>query len=180
MKNETLLVSRAALLGDKDAFGRLVEIYQSSVRRFFYNLTGGDEERSKDLAQETFIKAWLNIASFRAAASFSTWLYRIAYNEFYDSCRTGKTTVGMDDAYQSEMIYNNVANIDFGMDFAHALLRLKENERTAVLLFYMEDKPIKKIATIMNCPVGTVKSHLYRGREKLIVYLKSAGYDKRK
>jgi RNA polymerase sigma-70 factor (ECF subfamily) len=179
MRNEILLVSRAALLGDKDAFGRLVEIHQSSVRRFFYNLTGGDEERSKDFAQETFIKAWLNIASFRAAASFSTWLYRIAYNVFYDSCRTGKETVGMDDTLRPEMMYNNITNKDFGMDFANILSILKENERTAVLLFYMEDKPVKKIATIMNCPVGTVKSHLYRGREKLIVYLKNAGYGNR-
>jgi RNA polymerase sigma-70 factor (ECF subfamily) len=179
MRNEILLVSSAALLGDKNAFGRLVEIYQSSVRRFFHNLTGGDEERSKDLAQETFIKAWLNIASFRAAASFSTWLYRIAYNVFYDSCRTGKKTVGMDDTLQPEMMHNNVTSKDFGMDFAHVLSMLKENERTAVLLFYMEDKPVKKIATIMNCPVGTVKSHLHRGREKLIVYLKNAGYDNR-
>jgi RNA polymerase sigma-70 factor (ECF subfamily) len=179
MRNEILLVSRAALLGDKDAFGRLVEIYQSSVRRFFYNLTGGDEERSKDLAQETFIRAWLNIASFRAAASFSTWLFRIAYNVFYDNCRNRKETVDMDDTLQPELMYNNVMSKDFGMDFACALSMLKKNERTAVLLFYMEDKPIKNIAVIMNCPVGTVKSHLHRGREKLIVYFKNAGYDNR-
>ena len=70
--NDALLVSRAALLGDKGAFCRLVETYQSPIRRFLFNLTEGDEELSKDLAQEVFIKAWLNIGSFRAAAKFST------------------------------------------------------------------------------------------------------------
>ena len=90
MQNEALLVSRAALSGDRNAFNRLVELYQSPIRRFFFNLTGGDEELSKDLAQETFIKAWLNIGSFRAAANFSTWLFRIAYNTFYDYVRAKK------------------------------------------------------------------------------------------
>jgi RNA polymerase sigma-70 factor (ECF subfamily) len=56
--NDTLLVSRAALFGDRNAFNRLVELYQSPLRRFFFNLTG-DEELSKDLSQETFVKAWL-------------------------------------------------------------------------------------------------------------------------
>ena len=83
MFNETWLVSRVALLGDQKAFCRLVEAYQSPIRRLFFNLTS-DEELSKDLAQDTFIKAWLHIGSFRAAAKFSTWLYRIAYNIFYD------------------------------------------------------------------------------------------------
>jgi RNA polymerase sigma-70 factor (ECF subfamily) len=83
-----LLASRAALLGDRSAFGQLVERHQSPIRRLLLNLTGGDDELSKDLAQETFVKAWLCIASFRAAAKFSTWLFRIAYNTFCDYTRT--------------------------------------------------------------------------------------------
>jgi RNA polymerase sigma-70 factor (ECF subfamily) len=181
MKNETLLVSRAALLGDKNAFGRLVEAYQSPIRRFFYHVTGGDEERSKDLAQDTFIKAWIHIVSFRAAASFSTWLYRIAYNVFYDDCRVRKETVTMGNiSSYTEMLCDNVSGKDFGIDFTRMLMMLKKDERMAILLFYMEDKPVKEIAVIMACPVGTVKSHLYRGREKLVVYLKNSGYDSRR
>jgi RNA polymerase sigma-70 factor (ECF subfamily) len=62
---------------------------------------------------------------------------------------------------------------DFGIDFVQALTILKEEERTAVLLFFMEDQPIDKIAKIMGCPSGTVKSHLHRGKEKLAVYFRN-------
>ncbi|GHT42469.1 RNA polymerase sigma factor [Bacteroidia bacterium] len=176
MLNEALLVSRAALLGDKNAYSQLVVAYQSPIRRFFFNLTNGDEERSKDLAQETFIKAWLNISSFQAAAKFSTWLYRIAYNLFYDDIRAKKPTVGIEQA--PEIGYDHSTDTHLNMDFAQALSTLKKEERTAMLLFYMEDQPVGKISGIMNCPPGTVKSHLHRGKEKLANYLKNSGYDK--
>ena len=173
--NDTLLVSRVALLGDKDAFCRLVEAYQSPIRRFLFNLTDGDEELSKDLAQETFVKAWLNIGSFRAAAKFSTWLFRIAYNVFYDHARIAKQTLNIDEARQFAF---SATDTDRQIDFARALATLKNDERTAMLLFYMEDMSVGKIATIMNCPAGTVKSHLFRGKQKLSEYLKHSGYDK--
>ncbi|MDR0756334.1 MAG: sigma-70 family RNA polymerase sigma factor [Tannerella sp.] len=177
MKNETLLVSQAALLGDRDAFGRLVEAYQSPVRRFFHHLTGGDRERSKDLAQETFVKAWLHIGSFRAAAAFSTWLYRIAYNVFYDDCRMKRDEANADEAPEEAAVSDGgVSGSDLSIDLARALSTLSAVERTAVLLFYMEDKPVEKIAAIMGCPAGTVKSHLHRGRTKMSAYLKNEGY----
>ena len=172
MQNEALLVSRAALLGDRNAFNRLVELYQSPVWRFFFNLTDRDEELSKDLAQETFIKAWLNIGSFRAAANFSTWLYRIAYNTFYDYVRA-KKPVGETEIEKLNSMIADTPDKDFGMDFEQALKILKEDERAAMLLFYMEDQTIDKISKIMNCPAGTIKSHLHRGKEKLAKYFKN-------
>ena len=171
MQNDALLVSRAALLGDRKAFSQLVEAYQSPIRRFFFNLTGGDEELSKDLAQDTFIKAWLNIGSFRAAAKFSTWLYRIAYNTFYDNSRAKKTFVDVETV--RDFFIADTPDNDFGIDFAQALKILKEDERTAMLLFYMEDQTIDKISKIMNCPTGTIKSHLHRGKEKLAKQFKN-------
>jgi len=179
--NETFLVVQAALLGDKGAFGRLVEAYQSPLRRFFYHLTDGDAEPSKDLAQETFIKAWLHIASFRAAAGFPTWLYRIAHNVFYDDCRTHKPTDDLDGIDDTATCDDNdaPANPDRAIDCLHALSILKGDERTAALLFYLEDKAVADIAVIMNCPHGTVKSHLHRGKEKLSTYFKNSGYDQR-
>ena len=172
MQNEAFLVSHAALLGDRKAFSQLVEAYQSPVRRFFFNLTGGDEELSKDLAQDTFIKAWLNIGSFRAVAKFSTWLYRIAYNIFYDYMRERKPVTDLDTEMLRDKMTADTPDSDFGLDFERALLILKEDERTAMLLFYMEDQTIAKISTIMNCPSGTVKSLLHRGKEKLAKYFK--------
>jgi len=166
-----LLASRAALLGDRSAFGQLVERHQSPIRRLLLHLTGGDDELSKDLAQETFVKAWLSVASFRATAKFSTWLFRIAYNTFYDYTRSAH-------ARQSKVDISLCQNItaehkpQHGVDFSTALTLLKDEERTAMLLFYMEDMPIKKIADVMSCPQSTVKSHLFRGREKMASHLK--------
>ena len=170
MLNETLLVSHAALLGDKDAFNQLVEAYQSPMRRFFFNLTCGDEETGKDLAQGTFVKAWLNIASFRAAAKFSTWLYRIACNVFYDYERGKKTVVDLDSEVAEKQLFDTTSGHEHDLDVTQALNTLKGNERTAMLLFYMEDLTVEKISKIMNCPEGTGKSHLFRGKEKLLVY----------
>jgi RNA polymerase sigma-70 factor (ECF subfamily) len=170
MQNDALLVSRAALLGDRKAFSQLVEAYQSPIRRFLFNLTNGDEELSKDLAQDTFVKAWLNIGQFRAAAKFSTWLYRIAYNTFYDYARAKKPTANIDDVQEVRAGHTPPQHDDFNMDFLQALKILKEDERTAMLLFYMEDQTVEKISKIMNCPTNTVKSHLHRGKEKTAKY----------
>ena len=167
------LVSCATLLGDRNAFSQLVEAYQSPIRRFFFNLTGGDEELSKDLAQDTFIKAWINISSFRAASKFSTWLYRIAYNVFYDYKRMCKPEEGIDVETLCNKMTADTPDKDFDIDFARALIILREEERAAMLLFYMEDLTIGKISQIMNCPAGTIKSHLHRGKEKLANYFKN-------
>ena len=173
MFNDVLLVSRVALLGDRKAFSRLVEAYQSPLRRFFFNLTGGDEELSKDLAQDTFVKAWLNIGSFRSASKFSTWLYRIAYNTFFDHTRSNNTFAREEIETISNRTASDAPDIDFIIDFTQALKVLKEEERAALLLFYMEDQTINKISKIMNCPTGTIKSHLHRGKEKLEKYFKN-------
>ena len=68
-------------------------------------------------------------------------------------------------------MYFSESGIDFGIDFVRALSVLKEDERTVMLLYYMEDQTINKISKIMNCPMGTVKSHLHRGKEKIAKWL---------
>ena len=177
MKIDTLLVSKVILLGDREAFNRLVETYQSPVRRFFFNLTGGDEELSKDLAQDTFMKAWLNIGSFRSISTFSTWLYRIAYNTFYDYLRSRKLSAELDVETLGDVLPAGSQDKDLGIDFTRALLLLRADERTVVLLFYMEDKSVETIAGIMSIPLGTVKSHLSRGKKKLTEYFKNTEYN---
>lgn len=178
-KNDSGLVLRASILGDKNAFSKLVEQNQSKIRRFFLNLTDGDEELSKDLAQDTFIKAWMKISSFRAAAKFSTWLYRIAYNIFYDYNRVNKQPENfVDISFVGESAVTEVNRGDFMMDFTTALAILSGCEKTAMLLFYMEDLTVREISQIMKCPEGTVKSHLSRGKKKITGYLSRSGYDK--
>lgn len=175
--NDISLVAQVVVLKNTKAFDQLVRKYQSPVRRFFLNLTCGDSELSDDLAQDTFIKAYTNIASFKNLSSFSTWLYRIAYNVFYDYIRNRKETTDLDGTEVEAGNSTEPMNIGTKMDVYQSLKTLKDMERTCITLFYMEDISIEKIAGITGCPAGTVKSHLSRAKEKLATYLKQNGYD---
>ncbi len=175
--NDIALVAQVVVLHNTKAFDQLVRKYQSPVRRFFLHQTCGDEPLSDDLAQETFIKVYTNLASFQGLANFSTWLYRIAYNVFYDYIRSRKETIGLDTALVDARHQTNQKDIGQEMDIYRALSTLKEIERTCITLFYMEDQSVEKIAGITGCPAGTVKSHLSRAKQKLATYLKQNGYD---
>ncbi|NDV58700.1 RNA polymerase sigma factor [Bacteroides sp. 519] len=172
------LVAQIVVFNNTRAFDQLVKKYQSSIRRFFLNQTCGDSELSDDLAQDTFIKAYTNIASFKNLSSFSTWLYRIAYNIFYDYIRSRKETTDLDSREIDNVHYTEQDNFSQQTDIYQSMKMLKDIERTCITLFYMEDQSIDKIAGITGCPVGTVKSHLSRGKEKLAKYLKQNGYDR--
>ncbi|MGC3977249.1 MAG: sigma-70 family RNA polymerase sigma factor [Paludibacteraceae bacterium] len=171
-------ISQVVMFDNKQAFNNLVLKYQSPVRRFFRNLTMGDTALSDDLAQETFIKAYLNIRSYQGISAFSTWLYRIAYNTYYDSVRAKKYYEDIDDTQIDKKTHINIAYSPEKNDIFVALQYLKKDERTAILLFYMEDKTHKEIAKIMNLPLGTVKTNILKGKEKLGKLLNECGYGK--
>lgn len=167
--DELRLLARCALSDDRDAFGQIVEAYQSDMRRFFLNLTGGDIVLSDDLAQETFLKAYLNIRSFRGLSKFRTWLYRIAYNEFYSWARERKEELA--ESLPERIGSEPATASNIRIDVAEALKLLTVAERTAVTLFFIEDRPVKEIAAIMGMPEGTVKSHIARAKPKLARFL---------
>lgn len=175
--NDISLVAQVVVFKNTRAFDQLVQKYQSPIRRFFLHQTCGDSELSDDLAQDTFIKAYTSIATFKNLSSFSTWLYRVAYNVFYDYIRSRKETADLDTREVDAMNSTEQKNVGQQMDVYQSLKMLKETERTCITLFYMEDVSIDKIAGITGLPMGTVKSHLSRGKEKLATYLKQNGYD---
>lgn len=175
---DMLLIARVAIADDHRAFDALVKKYQSPIRRFLLNLTIGDSFLSDDLAQETFIKAYLNIRSFKGLSAFSTWLFRIAYNVFYDSEKTRKFYADLDtsETDASHTVSGNFSEEKF--DLLTAMKTLKKEEQTAILLCYMEDKTHKEIAQIMNLPLGTVKTHILKGKKKIGDFLTREEYDR--
>ena len=181
--NDIALVTQVSVFRNKKAFDQLVRKYQSPVRRFFLNQTLGDEQLSDDLSQETFIKAYLNIAKFRGMSSFSTWLMRIAYNVFYDEVR--KRKVESEELKENTQVagtsltsHLSPLTSSLKMDIYSALALLKPDERTCVTLQLIDGYPIDQIAKITGIPENTVKSHLHRGKEKMVNYLKQNGYDR--
>ena len=169
------LVAQVAISGNRRAFDELVRRYQSPVRRFFLHQTLGDSQLSDDLAQDTFIKAYTNIASFRGLASFQTWIMRIAYNVFYDYTRSRHQTSDIDQVPETSAQDNPTLK----MDIYAALALLKPDERTCITLQLIDGYDIAAIAKITQIKEGTVKSHLSRGKEKLANYLRQNGYDRR-
>ncbi len=155
----------------KEKFIKELEGVQESLRRFLLSLCEGDAFTADDIAQDACIKAWLALDGFKGRSKMSTWLFRIAYNTWcdrkyqsrydnLDSYEALKATDGTtsDDKFEYEELYLAIA-------------RLSQNEKAAILLFYMEDKPIKEISTILGYPNGTIKSLLSRGRAKLKIQL---------
>lgn len=166
---ELRLISLCVISDDRQAFGRLVEAYQVRLRRFFLNLTLGNDSLSDDLAQETFIKAYLNLRSFKGLSGFGTWLYRIGYNEFYNEMRRRHEESEEAGAVKARSLTGDdiESRADARTD-AETLMRcLTPPERTAVTLYFIEDCPITKISRIMQMPAGTVKSHLHRAKAKM-------------
>ena len=181
------LVAQVAVLGNKRAFDELVRRYQSPVRRFFLHQTLGDSQLSDDLAQDTFIKAYTSIGSFRGIASFQTWLMRIAYNVFYDYClimRNEKLQIRNDDYFLGGKDVGTTnhnssfltSHSSLKMDLYAALALLKPDERTCITLQLVDGYDIAAIARITGMKAGTVKSHLSRGKEKMANYLRQNGY----
>ena len=159
------LVTQVAVFRNKKAFDQLVRKYQSPVRRFFLNQTLGDEQLSDDLAQETFIKAYVNITKFRG------------YNVFYDEVRARHQTEDVDTSVTVAR-QTVSANDTLKMDIYAALALLKPDERTCITLQLIDGYPIDQISKVTGIAENTVKSHLRRGKEKMANYLKENGYDR--
>ena len=158
----------------QERFISLVRAEQEPLRRFLLALCGGDAALADDVAQDALVRAYVASGSFLGLAKFRTWLFRIAYNCYIDHCRKphpeeasldGREALSVlsddatDDAFRSQQLYG-------------ALDKLPDKEKTAIILFYFEDRPIKEIAAILQIPSGTVKYHLSSGRTHLKQYIR--------
>ena len=161
------LISRTLVEGDPRAFDQLVLRYQSPVRSLLRRLTGGNEALADDLAQEAFLIAWRKLGSFRNEARFSTWLYQIAYRTFLAHARSRHDHEPLDDNSNSGSVDSTARGSDFQHDLEIAMLKLSESERAVVTLCLGSGLTHDETANVLQLPIGTVKTHLLRGREKL-------------
>lgn len=190
------LIARALVAQDQHAFAELVKRHQSSVRACLRKLTAGNHALADDLAQETFVAAYRNLASFRHEAKFSTWLYRIATNaSLADARRRREVLLGDRDA---EVAANDDGDGDdtadaqaspggdhaprsvLRIDMERALAALSDGERAAIVQCYHNDLSHDEAAYVLGCPVGTVKTHVLRGKAKLKRLLSAWGEEDRR
>src|SRR6478752_5055886 len=174
------LIARCLVGDDRHAFAELVKRHQSAVRACLRKLTAGNHALADDLAQETFVLAWRNLKSFRQEARFSTWLYRIATNCWLADARKRKEELlgdrvdaiadGDDDdmPHISEEVHaDHARSSSLRMDLERAMASLSEGERAAIVQCYHNDLTHEEAAYVLGCPVGTVKTHVLRGKQKL-------------
>src|SRR5213595_395071 len=161
------LLARVLVDGDQHAFGELVRRHQSPVRGLLRQLVRADVELADDLAQETFIRAYKNIRSFRGEAKFSTWLYRIAYNVFREHARKRRELVGIDEEQWQAQPDPQTVNAALRHDLMSALANLPLHEHAAVVLCCQNGLSHDEAARVLDIPLGTVKTNVLRGREKL-------------
>ncbi|MDN4527238.1 RNA polymerase sigma factor SigW [Fictibacillus fluitans] len=166
--------------GNREAFEGLVEIYKDKIYRLCYRMVG-DRHEAEDLAQEAFVRAFVNIDKYSGSYKFSTWLYRIATNLCIDRLRKRKPDYSMDaeiPGTEGATLYSQVADADPLPEdeveekekrdqLQQEIMKLPEKYRTAILLKYIEDMSLEEISSVMDLPVPTVKTRIHRGREAL-------------
>jgi RNA polymerase sigma factor (sigma-70 family) len=149
-------------------------------KNYAYNLAVSivkDKESAKDITQDSFLKVLENISLFKNESKFSTWLYRIVYNESLQHIREIKKanlTTNIEsqeiDRYSDERTSAENTNLDERL--YHAIERLENNERNIVLLFYLGEKSVREINAIIGLSKPNIKVILHRARKKLFDYLK--------
>jgi len=165
--SESDWLAREAAAGDAAAFGVLVRQHQSKLRGFLLRMTRGNHALADDLAQDTFLEAFRKIAQFSGGGSFFGWLCAIAYSRYLMEARKRKlesldeTDDLPDDAPEPETA--SLARIDLEM----ALARLVPAQRAALTLCFALGFSHEEAAASLNLPLGTLKSHVSRGRERL-------------
>ena len=178
------LVQRARE-GDLSAYDELVKRYQERIYATIYHMTANHED-ANDLAQDSFIKAFSALKSFKGGSSFYTWLYRIAVNKTINFLkqRKNKYHLSLNDLdFNAEndpdlvaLISHKTPRRDAGLSelqkkLNEALLKLSESHRMVVVLHDVQGQSHEDIAEIMGCNIGTVRSRLFYARQQLQGYM---------
>ena len=160
-------VIRRVLGGDQRAYELLVDRYQDVVARFIWNIVPSHHDR-EEVCQDIFVKVYFKLADFRFDSKFTTWLYQVAYRTAISFSRRKKVpTSDLDDLELAEDWKPDVENQELQQLLDGLMKQLKLEERTVISLFYQQELGVDDIALVVDRPAGTVKSILFRVRQKL-------------
>jgi RNA polymerase sigma-70 factor, ECF subfamily len=174
--------------GDLDSFNQLVVRWERPIYALAYRVIGREEE-ARDVAQETFLRAYRALGGFKGQAKFSSWLYRITLNLCRDWIRRERRTPvsqapeGIDiielagETEPSESIEDLVSRRELGRAVAKAMALLPEEQRTAIILKEYHGLTFQEIADMLECPLSTVKTRLYQGLTVLRKQLQERGVE---
>lgn len=159
----------AACSGDAEAFAELVARYERPVYHLAYR-TLRDREEAKDITQESFLRAYRSLRNFRPTAKFSTWLFAIAYHACCDRLKRLRKFTDEelpDPADSSPGPDHRVIALDEARRLRDAIAQLPEKYRAVITLYHLQGRQYEEIAKVLDLPMGTVKTHLFRAKEHL-------------
>lgn len=161
---------RAARSGSQAAFGRLVERHQQGLRAFLRRMRGAEAD---DIAQEALVTAWSNLARLRDDEGFRPWLYGIAWRKAQTHVRSAARAARRDSEWLDAEEGDRPSGLDPAdrMALATAMQALPADQRAAVALCMAEGWSHGEAAEALGLPLGTIKSHVARGRDKLLAAL---------
>ncbi|WP_018665395.1 RNA polymerase sigma factor SigW [Heyndrickxia acidiproducens] len=171
---------KQVMKGDQNAFNDIVDFYKDKVYQICFRMIGCQHE-AEDLAQETFLRAYVNIGSFRQERKFSSWLYRIATNLCIDRIRKKKPDYYLDAEISGTdglTLYSTIAagekrpdlqveTLELQEMIQREILNLPEKYRVMIVLKYIDELSLLEISDMLGIPLGTVKTRIHRGREAL-------------
>jgi RNA polymerase sigma factor (sigma-70 family) len=188
LKKDDLVLVEEALNGSQNAFKLLLKKHREAIYHVILKIVHNPQE-AEDLVQETFMKAFTSLSSYRSQYKFTTWLYRIAANSSIDYLRKKKiaafsldeqipTTKGTLTLEVADWTYNPEIDLvakqkRFSID--QAISTLPKRYKEVVILRHKEEKTYEEIASILGIPVGTVKARIFRARVLLKKKLKTLG-----
>jgi RNA polymerase sigma-70 factor (ECF subfamily) len=170
MTSDLELAARVAGSDDQAAFQQLVERHQAAIRGFLRRLLAGDHGTADDLAQETFLLAYRKIPGWRASGTFSSWLHTIAYRQFLQFRRKHARQTVM--AEPPDTGFDPGLAVDAEILLPRLMQLVSAEERACLTLAYATGMTHPEIVQITGLPLGTVKTHISRGRQKLQQWLK--------
>ena len=188
MMSDEELVARSRG-GDLDSFNQLVLRWERPIYALAYRVIGREED-ARDVAQETFLRAFRALSGFKGQAKFSSWLYRITLNLCRDWIRRERRTPiaqapeGIDlvelagEAVGTESVDELVSRKELGRAVAKAMALLPDEQRTAIILKEYHGLTFQEIADLLDCPLSTVKTRLYQGLTVLRRQLQQADVER--
>jgi RNA polymerase sigma-70 factor, ECF subfamily len=174
--------------GDLDSFNQLVLRWERPIYALAYRVIGREED-ARDVAQETFLRAFRALKGFKGQAKFSSWLYRITLNLCRDWIRRERRAPlaqmpeGIDlvelagEETPSESIEQRIGRQQLGRAVSKAMATLPDEQRTAIILKEYHGLTFQEIADLLDCPLSTVKTRLYQGLSVVRKQLQTAGVD---
>lgn len=158
---------------DKEQYAVIIKRYQDKLVRYSTNLIG-DSDKAEDCVQNAFIKAYVNLQGFNTKKKFSSWIYRIVHNESINCIKKYKKEISLEK--NSWVKFKFFSKDDVEEDFSKKeavemlksnLKKLPVNYRSALTLYYLEDRTYEEIAEVLKAPIGTVGTWMGRGKKML-------------